>query len=199
MFREDQRKYPKKHTAAWRLFHYDYRVYYPALFNYSTEWLEKRGMVITGDGALDRSRLTLPELNRQSPAGMAMLLEEGAPITADAFFDIEDIPYVYYDIQEHLGDWEKQLNRGVHINDLPDVYDFRKLEALAVELHTMAIALTEDQPRGSGLRGRLNRLNSARATYRPSKEDLDEVQRTVPYVSIADRIERQSIRGNVWQ
>mgnify|MGYP001205686871 CR=1 FL=1 len=196
-------RYPKKNTAAWRLFHYTYPVWYPQLFKYDKSYIEKRGIAITGDAELDRLRLDEDGLFNQTPAGMALLMEDGCPIFAESFFSYEDIPYVYHDIQEHLMDWERRINRGIHINEIPDLYDFRILENLALELHDYAMYLSpQNQSSGVGIVDRLNRLNSVRSSIHrtmPLSARTNEVVEIRPYVSIADRIEKSALGGNVWR
>lgn len=195
------RRYPKKHNACWRLFNYRYPVWYPQMFKYSAEYIEKRGYAVTGDPTMDQQRLMESDLFRQTPAGMAMLIDEGAPIDHDAFHDIKDIPYVYQDIREHLMDWEREINRGIHINDVPPLEDFYQLENLAIVLHPTAMRLmTDDEVSGSKLVDRLRQMNRRRSSVnrreRPGLNDLGEVK---PYISIVERIAREYHNGNVWK
>lgn len=199
---ETKRRYPKKHTAAWRLFHYSYPVWYPQIFKYDKSYIEKRGYQVSGDPALDQERLLEPGLFNQTPAGMAMLMEDGCPIVSESFMNYMDIPYIYKDIQEHLHDWERRINAGIHINEIPDLYDFRMFEALAIELHNYASVLSPEQSTGISLVDRLNRLNQSRASVHRGvtrNRAIDEYGNVQPYVSIADRIEKSAIGGNVWQ
>lgn len=199
---ETKRRYPKKNTAAWRLFHYSYPVWYPQMFKYDRTYIEKRGYQVSGDPELDQGRLMELDLFNQTPAGMAMLMDDGCPIDADSFINYMDIPCIYQDIQEHLMDWERRINAGIHINEIPDLYDFRKLETLAIELHNFASVLSPEQSSGFALVDRLKRLNLSRSSiHRGDSKSrvVDQFGNVQPYVSIADRIEKSALGGNVWQ
>lgn len=195
------RRYPKKHNACWRLFNYRYPVWYPKIFMYDPEYIAKRGYAITGDPTMDRQRLMESDIFRQSPAGMAMLIDDGAPIDQDAFHDAADIPYVYQDIQEHLMDWEREINRGIHINDCPPLEDFYQLENLAMILHPTAMRLmTEEESSGSGILDKLREMNRRRSSIvRKEKPGLNDQGEVRPYVSIVERIAKEYHGGNVWQ
>lgn len=181
----------KHRTAAYRLFHYRYRVYMPRIFLYSREYLDKMGMNVSGDPDLDQARLMEPDLLNQTVAGLAMLHAEGAPIQ---FFDHTDIPKAYADIQEHLIDWENAIRRGIHISDVPPIEEFRQLEAVAQALYSSA-KYFEPEEKVGGLRDLLMEFNRQRAPkameYFHRQRLMGEDGELKPYVSIVDRIERQ--------
>lgn len=199
----EARRYPKKKTACWRLFHYSYPVWYPQLFKYSTEYIQKRGYHVSGDGTLDQQRMMEPGLFNQTPAGMAMLIEEGAPIDVESFSEIKDIPYIYADIQEHLMDWEKAVNSGIHINEVPDIQDFRLWENLAIILYPTARFLQPEEQSSTLLVERLKMMSRQRSPINRRQQAMaaarDEEGNLKPYVSIVDRIEKEIIGGNVWR
>lgn len=192
----------KKKTAAYRLFHYRYSMLIPQMYMVGPEYARKVGYHISGDGQLDQARLHEPAIYRQTPAGLAVLHEEGAPLE-DVFVNPRDAVPVYDDIQEHLTDWLRAVREGIHLDDVPDLNEFRAFEAIALFIYKTAKFYDPEEVKEDKLRNRLiamNRTRNPRGTtaYLRSR-NVDEKGQLKPYVSIVDRIEEHIIKGGTWQ
>lgn len=191
---------PQNHSAAYRLFHYKYEVRLPALFMYGPEYLKKHGYRVSGEAGLDHLRLRELIVVRQTPAGMALLHNEGASID---FLDHRDSVQVYQDIQEHLMDWERMVQQWVHPDDVPPIEEFRMFEAIAMAIYETAKFYQPDERYGDTLRDALMAMNRRRnptGTERYLRNKITTEQGTLkPYVSIVDRIERELMRNAEWQ
>lgn len=190
----------KKNTAAWRLFHIKYEVSVPQLFMYGKPYLEKHGYHVSGDNTLDNERLMEPTRVRQTVAGMALLHDEGAPVEIINHRDSVDI---YDDIQEHLRNWERLANQGIHPDDLPPIEDLRMFESVAMELHQTAKHYEPNEVTGNVLRDRLMSMNRRRNPVRTERylrqKIQDEKGELKPYVSIVDNIEKRLFGSVSWQ
>lgn len=196
--------YPRKHNACWRLFHYRFKVQVPHYFLYGADYLKKVGLPSTNDPLLDRERGMDTTIINQTPAGMAMLLAQGAPITTRSFISPEvDVPFIYDDIQEHLQDWEQAIMGQMHISEIPDLEDFRAFEALALELYHTARHLKPVNLDTNTMQSRILSFNARRAglsVHQEARRKLyDDEGNIQPYTSVVDRIERMIIGGNVWR
>lgn len=189
----------KPHTAAYRLFHFKYEMRIPQIFMYGQDYLEKNGYHVSGDSALDKQRLMEPSVMRQSAAGLAILHDEGAPID---FLNEKDSVEVYEDIQEHLLDWERVANQGIHPEDAPTVEEFRQFEAIAIALYETSKFYEPDEQAGDPLRDRLMMMNRRRNPVRTERYLRDKITNDKgdlkPYVSIVDRIEKALVENNPW-
>lgn len=196
--------YPRKHNACWRLFHFKFKIHLPHYFMYGPEYLKKIGTVSTGDALLDRERAMDTTVVQQTPAGMAMLLAQGAPINTDSFLDpATDIPFIFDDIQEHLRDWERAIMGQMHISEIPELEEFREFEALALELYSAARHIAPVHLDDRSLQSSIMSFNARRAGRNVTQEArlklYDKDGAIQPYVSIVDRIERLLIGGHVWR
>lgn len=191
----------KRKTAAYRLFHFRYSMNIPQIFFYGKDYLEKHGYHVSGDGMLDHLRLTEMSVVKQTPAGLAMFHAEGCPIS---LVNRKDASTIYDDIQEHLRDWERLVDQGVHPSDVPPMEDFRQLEAVAMALYPLAKHYTPEEKHVDPLRDRIMAMNRRRNPlgsdrYLRSKLITDQGE-LKPYVSIVDRIEREVIGSlKSWQ
>jgi len=192
-------KTKKPYTAAYRLFHFKYEMRIPQIFMYGTEYLEKNGYHVSGDGALDQLRLMEPSVMRQTPAGLAMLHDEGAPID---FVNERDAVEVYEDIQEHLHDWERIAVGGIHPDDAPSIEEFRQFEAVAMVLYSTSKFYEPDENTGDLMRDKLMMMNRRRNPVRTERYLRDKITNDKgelkPYVSIVDRIEKALVENNPW-
>lgn len=190
------KKRNKIHTAAWRLFNYRYQMLIPQIFFYGEKYLEKHGYAVSGDPELDHHRLLEPHRVMQTPAALAMFHAEGCKVN---IVNPKDSVHIYDDIQEHLLDWERFVQQGVHPDDVPPITDFRKFEAVAMELYRMAKHFEPQEKSGSGIRDRLTEMNRRRNPLAVEKKLrsrlMDEDGNLKPYVSIVDRIEKEMLRG----
>lgn len=190
----------KKHTAAWRLFHIKYAVRVPQIFMYGKPYLEKHGYHISGDVGLDHERLMETTTMRQTVAGLAVLLDDGAPID---IVDMKDSVAIYDDIQQHLRDWEIQVRGAMHPDEVPPIEDFRALEAIAITLHDYAKHYEPNEITGNALRDRLIAMNRRRNPVRTDRylrqKITNEQGHLKPYTSIVDRIEQALYGGGGWQ
>ena len=184
-------------TAAYRLFHYKYEMRLPQSFLYGPAYLQKHGYHVSGDLRLDQARLMELTVVRQTPAGLAMLHNDGAPID---ILDAQDIVAIYEDIQEHLRDWERLVNEGVHPSDVPPLNELRMFEAIASALYETSKFYEPDESYGDGIRDRLMAMNRRRSplrTERYLRDKLTTDKGTLkPYVSIVDRIENELLRND---
>lgn len=171
----------------------------PPIFLYGEKYIEKVGYPITGDAGVDQARLHVPEMVRQTPAGLAMLHAEGAPIE---FVNAADTVPVYADIIEHLRDWEAVAIAGCHPDDAPPIEEFRQLEDIAIAIHSMARYFEPRTESRNLVTERLHSMAMRRSSVRSyveAKQKADRVQDR-PYVSIVDRIERRLQEGGeAWQ
>lgn len=182
----------RKYTAAFRLFHFRYEMMIPQMFFYGREYLRKHGYHVTGDYLTDQERLMEPMRVRQTPAALAMFHAEGCLVN---IVNPRDSVVIYDDIREHLMDWERQVIQGIHPNDVPPIEDFRKLEAIAIELYRLAKFYEPQDRRGDTLRDQLMEMNRRRNPARTEqilrRKLLNEDGELKPYISIVDRIERE--------
>lgn len=190
----------KEKTAAYRLFHFKYEMRIPQIFLYGKDYLEKNGYHVSGDSRLDQLRLMEPSVMRQTAAGLAMLHDEGAPID---FVNHRDTVLVYGDIQEHLLDWERIANQGIHPDDAPPLEEFRQLEAIAAALYETSKFYEPNESSGDNLRDRLMAMNRSRNPVRTERylrnritSDKGELK---PYTSIVDRLEHALMENNPWR
>jgi aspartate aminotransferase-like enzyme len=157
---------------------------------YGEKYIEKVGYPVTGDGKLDRERLSTVEVMRQTPAGLAMLHAQGAVVD---FVNPRDTVDVYEDIQEHLRDWEAMVVAGCHIDDVPPIEEFRMLEDVAIAIHSIAKYFQPRETSRNLVRERIHAMNMRRSSvssYITAKQK-EEKAHEKPYVSIVDRIERR--------
>lgn len=191
----------KRKTAAFRLFHYRYEMRIPQMFMYGPNYIEKHGYHVSGDAALDRLRLSTPNVVKQTPAALAVLHADGCPI--DLVNPRDAVP-IYEDIQEHLTDWARLAAQGIHPADAPPLEEFRQLEAVAMELYRSAKHYEPKETRGDLLRDRLmdmnRRRNPARTESYLRSKITDSKGNLKPYVSIVDRIEKALVgSAKLWQ
>lgn len=190
----------RKHTAAWRVFHFRYGVRIPQMFMYGPKYLEKAGYHISDDPQLDDNRMFETITMRQTAAGLALLHADGAPLD---FVDRKDAVPVYRDITEHLKNWEAHIAAGCHPLDIPPLSDFRKLEEVARSLYEEASFFRPGQEFYSPLRERLMDLNRRRNPERTANAErrrgMNDEGELKPFDSIYTRIEGLVMEDPRWQ
>lgn len=181
---------PSKKTAAYRLFHHRYQVRIPQTLLYSKIYLDKVGYNISGDARVDHAAPKQLMAVNQTAAGLAILHSQGAPLD---FIRPDRIPVMYNDIQEHLNDWLRIAHQGVHPASVPPMEDFRKFEAVAMELHRIAKLKQPIEEDPDLFRRQIMSMQRSRnptaATTVARKRFFDDQGNIKPYVSIVDRIE----------
>lgn len=168
-------------TPAYRLFFLKYDVVAPRRALMSKFELEVIGFPITGDpeldadidGGLDKARLSVME--------MANIYNRGINF---GIVDPEETLLIYNDIQQHLYDWQRALDRFDCRNRCPLV-SLELFEQLARDLHPYAAAHLDNRP------VELQTLNSILMVGR-SQTGIAELDFLVePYVSVVDQIKRK--------
>lgn len=186
-------------TAAYRLFHWKYRVRIPRSLMESAEYSAGVGYHISGDAQVDAMQTTSVVTINQTVAGIAILHNQGAPVDDFLFLDPKDAVLVYTDIQEHLQDWKRLTYQSIHPDACPPIEDFRMFEDVAIALYQTAKFYEPDEASGNELRDRIMSLNRGRnraGTERYLRDRLlGEGGALKPYVSLVDAIETQLLEG----
>lgn len=148
------------HSAAYKLFHYQWDIKVPHMFVYSEEFMRISGTVIS-DPAYD-ARLPKQMIGgRYTIVQMAQLMEEGATIELTV---PEDAKAIYDIVSQHLEDWSTYLIRAAPF-DLKNAptEDLMMLTQLADVLYGYAVRhFTNERPRSSLAR----RLDQIRGRYK---------------------------------
>ncbi len=99
---------PGKHTAAYKIFHYEWQAAVPMMFVYTDEYIRNSGTVISDPGYDQELPRQMVE-GRYTIAQLAQLLDEGATIRIT---NPEDSKAIYDIVAQHLEDWSKRLGTG---------------------------------------------------------------------------------------
>lgn len=96
---------PRKHSAAYKIFHYEWAAAVPMMFVYSDDYIRNSGQVIS-DPVYDRNLPRQFVEGRYTIDNLARLLDEGAPIRLTI---PEDSKRIYDIVLQHLEDWSTKL------------------------------------------------------------------------------------------
>lgn len=137
-----------KHSAAYKIFHYEWDIALPQMYVYTEEYMRQYGLVVTGDSGYDNSLPNQLIGGRYTIAQMAELMDEGATIQVH---NPEDTKKIYDIISRHLEDWSSSLTRigSFDLKTAPE-NDLMLLSQLADTLYGYAARyFTNERPRGS--------------------------------------------------
>lgn len=148
---------PKLHSAAYKIFHYEWEASVPYTYVFTENYMRQSGMLVS-DAGYD-ARLPNQMIDgRYTIAQLAVLFEEGAQIKLQNPMDAKDI----YDlIARHLEDWSTYLNGNASFDySKAPMDDLMNLSRLADELYGFAARFfRHEQPRGK-LARRLDQMRS---------------------------------------
>ena len=139
-----------KHSAAYKIFHYEWHASVPKMFLYSEEYMRISGTVIS-DASYDAIQPRQMVEGRYTIAQLAVLLDEGATIQIT---NPEDTKAIYDIVADHLEDWSKRVTIGSAF-DLKSVphQDMMQMSQLADHLLGFAKRyVTHERPRNSLVR-----------------------------------------------
>lgn len=177
-------------TAAWRLFHLQYKVSFPVSFLTTSNYDEKVGYAGTGDRELDALRRNAFTTTYRVGAGIAMLANEGCPILIDG---VDNEVLLYNDLRQHLFDWRAAVFDNIHYSLVPLV-DLQVMEYLAEALHERASTHNPVVAQESGIHDALVQLsltrNPLRVRHRSKMRNLDSNGFIKPYEPIVPVIEQ---------
>lgn len=165
---------PSKHSAAYKIFHYEWNVAIPQMYVYTEEYMRQNGTVMSGDAVYDARLPNQFVGGRYTIAQMTVLMDEGATIRLDV---PQDAKAIYDIIARHLEDWSTSLsNTSSFDNKKTPENDLMLLSQLADNLYGYAARFfTHERPRGSlarrfeQIRGR-SKLGSGRRFVDPKGE-----------------------------
>lgn len=152
----------KKHSAAFRIFHYYYKCYIPQSQLYSRDYIHQFGIPTTGHKAIDREMANSPTLAQLTIAQMAEHFDDGATLTLQ---DPKQSVEIYKTIREHLILCREAAQNPVG-GEVPPMEDLRKLDALAGEVYKIARGYMDRDVEDSRLFSKLDRLGGRRAMSR---------------------------------
>jgi hypothetical protein len=174
---------PSKHSAAYKIFHYEWDVLVPHMYVYTEEYIRIAGTVSSTpdyDARLPKQMIG----GRYTIAQIAQLMDEGATIQLTQPIDAKTI----YDIvSSHLEDWSSHLIRAsaFDLSKVP-VQDLMLLSQMADVLYGYAARhFTKEAPRGKlarkldQIRGRY-KLGSGRKYVDPNQPIPEEERTKMP-------------------
>lgn len=170
---------PSKHSAAYKIFHYEWCAAVPMMYVYTDDFMRTSGRVISDPDYDQRLPHQMVE-GRYTIAQLAKLLDEGATIRLTV---PEDAKAIYDIVLEHLENWSKKLRNesAFELNSAP-TDELLLLSQLADHLLGFAKRyFTTDRPASSlmrrleQLRGGLGLRNRRRWTD-PNAEKKPEDQ-----------------------
>lgn len=132
------------HNAAYKLFHYPFRVRVPQYATYLEGEIEKVGVAISGFRDLDRECAAEMCEHTTTISRIARWHAEGVKIE---LYDIRDSVRMYDIIKEHLDDWLREARNPLSVRE-PPLDDLRMLDALADRLYLMARGLIAESRKG---------------------------------------------------
>lgn len=179
--------YAPEASAANHIFTNRYHVMIPRSFMFGPKYIAKVGYGSSGDQMVDRMQNTDLVNMHQTIAGLAVLYSQGA----EPLLGVEtDCVPIYKAIVKHLNDWRDFSYQGLNPDYCPPMVDFWALEKLAHYFHYKAQALQPTAQSHSQLRDSVMNMNrgGSRAVNRAAGPQQE--QEILPFVSIADDIER---------
>lgn len=125
-----------EHTPAYKIFRYPFRCQVAAMHMISQEYMEKLGIVTTGDQETDLQLLRAPRDVQLTIAQMAEMYYEGVSI--QLYNPVEDSVKIYTILVDHLNDWKQRVALSPHLVKDSVVEDLKKLDELAIEVYKTA-------------------------------------------------------------
>lgn len=195
---------PKKHTAAYKLYHYTYDVKLPAMYIYSENYVRIAGKVVTGEKEIDDYAPREMIGSRLTPAQMADFIDEGAPIEIQS---PQDALTIYEHIYQHLQNWADTLKSDdpfAHTKVPMD--DLRKFSQLADRLYPNAARFFKITFQTSKLMSRLQSVIgnrkvslSSRVFGEKAAEVVEKEKVNMPtHTRLTDEIINNSSRKTPW-
>lgn len=181
--------YAPEVSAANHIFTQRYMCVIPRSFMFGEKYIAKHGYGATGDPVVDRMAANNLTTMNQTIAGLCVLYSQGAePLLKD---EADCVP-IYKAIVKHLNDWRDFSAQGLNPDYCPPMLDFRALEALAIYYHYKVQELAPMAQSRSQLRDSVMNMNrgGARAVQRAANPQATDEPTILPFVSIADDIER---------
>lgn len=154
-------------SAAYKIFHYYYRMYIPQHHLYSQEYLGLYGVPATGNRDVDKNFATSKVLVQITTAQMAEYISEGANLT---FEEPKKSVEIYLNLKQHLNDLTDAANRAFAGEFSVPVEDIRKLEALATLVYPVARGYMEIEKPATGLFAGLQNLGRGKVNPYEAKE-----------------------------
>lgn len=159
---------PKKHSAAFKLFHYNFYAFVSGLHLVSAEELRVFGYVTTGNSAWDR-QLMMEDREIYVPVStMVRIHAEGGTVRLR---NPEDGGKIYEYIYQHLQDWRHEIELNPTRLKAP-MEDLRAFDDFARDLHQYARYHLRFNPANNSLFAALERLAHGRGTARPGKDGV---------------------------
>lgn len=178
------------HTAAFKIFHYNFNCTVPALYLYSQSYITTFGISSSGDKLVDDHAALAPVNTNLTIAAMATYYDEGATI---GLINPRDSVRIYSYIKQHLTDWAHEMQVDFNRLDVP-TEELRMLENFAIEVYKVARNFMSEVP-DDKLFGRLNRLASRGMSRRAKPEDI-KAQLPESHSPIVDSLAKeQSVRS----
>ncbi len=148
---------PKLHSAAYKIFHYEWEASVPYTYVYTEDYMRQAGQLVSDAGYDARLPNQMVD-GRYTIAQLATLFEEGAqiklqnPIDAKKFYDL---------IAEHLENWSSHLlgSNSFDYAKAP-MDDLMLLSRLADELYGYAARFFRHEPPRGRLARRLAQMSS---------------------------------------
>lgn len=174
----------KEHTAAYKIFHYDFECRIAEMHLNSEECLRMTGTLTTGNAAWDRALATQLRDVRLTIAAMAEYVAEGATFSITK---PEDSAKIYRLIKEHLDEWMVHTQNSLHALDVP-TDDLRKLDQLAGYVYPHARYFLKDKPFHGELANLLARISQRRGGLSRTKIALDAAALSQPVVDSMPKV-----------
>lgn len=149
---------PEHHSAAFKLFHYNYQCRVSQIHMYGLEYLREAPMPTTGRADTDRVLAQQFIHVQLTVDAMAELHHDGASIF---LVDPKDAVKIYRDIRRHLQDWLGDVESSMH-RRTPPIEDLRMFDQLAAAIYPFARADLVEQPFHGRLGDFLNGLSRSR-------------------------------------
>lgn len=141
------RKDDPNHTAAYKIFHYEFDCTIPTMFLYSSEYLDVFGFSSSGDKNIDEGLAMAPTQCRLTIAAMATYHDEGAEI---GLINPQDAVRIYEYVNQHLLDWRDSYKYDLNRRSAP-TEDLNILENFATSVFRAARPFMANTPTNSKL------------------------------------------------
>lgn len=174
-------------SAAYKIFHYYYKVYIAQHFMYSSDYIKAFGIPTSGDKDIDKTLANSKTLVQLTIAQMADKLDMGASMSLeDPKISVE----IYDTIRQHLLDWDNHVRNSLASVD-PPLEDLQKLDKLAAEVYKIAKVYMVNALPHNSLISRFRKMASNRPTsnnpYKQSPVNLPNEHKP-----IADAIAKEA-------
>ncbi len=145
---------PKKHSAAFKLFHYQFRCLTSGLHLISAEELATFGHLTTGDSVTDRVLASEEREVSFTPVDMIRIHAEGGGVR---LINPPDGAKIYEMIYQHMQDWRSEVESNPTCRKAP-LEDLRQMDDFARELYVHARYYMTFNPAHTVLFARLDTL-----------------------------------------